>query len=64
MAWEEARPGLELRAAAAASHDPPAMAAMIRELEEQKKAAVAEEDYDEAKRLKLRIEELRGGATA
>ena len=59
-------------AAAAAAHglsspdgspakNPPAMAAMIRDLEEQKRAAVAIEDYDEAKRLKLRIEELRGG---
>lgn len=38
--------------------------AAIRSLEVQKQAAVAVEDYDEAKRLKLRIEELRlrGGA--
>ena len=37
----------------------PAVVAMVRELEEQKKAAVGGEDYDEAKRLKVRMDELK-----
>ena len=38
----------------------PAVISMIRELEEQKRSAVAAEDFDEAKRLKARIEQLKG----
>ena len=37
----------------------PALAAVIKDLEAQKKAAVEIEDFDEAKRLKLKLEELR-----
>jgi len=36
-----------------------AVVAMVRELEQQKKGAVTAEDYDEAKRLKARIDELK-----
>ena len=37
----------------------PSVIAMVRELEEQKKGAIAVEDYEEAKRLKVRIDQLK-----
>ena len=37
----------------------PALTAIIKDLEAQKKAAVEIEDFDEAKRLKLKLEELK-----